>query len=58
MAWYTKNTNELWTGPTHKLHGFTWTDATHLSTSVKLIEGPEPVKPKKKRAAPKKKAAK
>lgn len=60
MAWYTKNTNELWTGDTHTLHGWTWTEATHMSYSIKLVEGPEPEKkaaPKRtapKRAAPKK----
>jgi len=60
MAWYTKNTNELWTGDTHTLHGFTWTHATHMSDSVKLVEGPEPKKKvaPKKRAAPKKAAKK
>ena len=42
MAWYIRNTQELWTGPTHTLHGFTWTEATHMSYSVKLEEGPEP----------------
>jgi hypothetical protein len=49
MAWYTKNTKELWTGETHTLHGFTWTEATHMSYSMKLEEGPEP-KPKRKAA--------
>ena len=55
MAWYIRNTQELWTGPTHTLHGFTWTEATHMSYSVKLEEGPEPVVSKKK---PTKKKAK
>jgi len=49
MAWYIKNTGELWTGPTHTLHGFTWTEATHMSYSSKLEEGPEPVKARTKR---------
>jgi len=49
MAWYTKNTNELWTGDIHTLHGFTWTHATHMSDSVKLVEGPEPVKARTKK---------
>jgi len=59
MAWYLKNTNELWTGPTHEFAGWTWTGATRTAQSSKLIEGPEPVKkPVKKKAAPKKKVAK
>ena len=49
MAWYIRNTQELWTGPTHTLHGFTWTEATHMSYSVKLEEGPEPVKARTKK---------
>jgi len=44
MAWYLKTTGELWTGPTHELHGNTWTETNHMSYSVKLEQGPEPVK--------------
>jgi|TARA_Y100000401_G_C8162861_1_gene145136 hypothetical protein len=44
MAWYIKSTGELWTGPTHELHGFTWTETNHMSYSVKLEQGDEPVK--------------
>jgi len=54
MAWYIKSTKELWTGPTHDLHGHTWTEATHMSYSVKLEQGPEPVKAEKRK--PKKKS--
>jgi len=49
MAWYIRNTGELWTGPTHTLHGFTWTEVNHMSYSVKLEEGPEPVKARTKK---------
>tara|TARA_R110000796_G_scaffold7275_2_gene25078 strand:+ start:559 stop:801 length:243 start_codon:yes stop_codon:yes gene_type:complete len=43
MAWYLKNTKELWRGEVHTLHGFTWTETNHMSNSVKLEEGDEPV---------------
>ena len=43
MAWYLKNTKELWTGEVHTLHGFTWTETNHMSNSVKLEEGDAPV---------------
>jgi len=43
MAWYVKNTKELWLGAVHTLHGFTWTNANHMSHSVKLEEGDAPV---------------
>ena len=43
MAWYLKNTKELWMGAVHTLHGFTWTGATHMSHSVKVEEGDAPV---------------
>jgi len=49
MAWYVKNTNELWTGPTHEFQGWTWTGATKTAASVKLIEGPEPVRARTKK---------
>ena len=49
MAWYIKNTNELWTGPTHTLHGWTWTESTHMSYSMKLVEGPDPVQARTKK---------
>ena len=43
MAFYIRNGGALWTGETHDLHGFTWTEKTHMSHSVKLEEGDEPV---------------
>lgn len=49
MAWYLKNTNELWTGPTHEFAGWTWSGATRTAESSKLIEGPEPVKARTKK---------
>lgn len=49
MAWYLKNTNELWTGPTHDFLGWKWTGATRTAQSSKLIEGPEPVKARTKK---------
>ena len=55
MAWYVKSTKELWTGPTHDLHGHTWTEATHMGYSVKLEQGPEPVKEEAPKRKPKKK---
>ena len=49
MAWYIKSTGELWTGPTHELHGSTWTEENHMSYSKKLEEGAEPVKARSKK---------
>lgn len=49
MAWYIKSTGELWTGPTHELHGFTWTEKNHMSYSKKLEQGDEPVKARTKK---------
>tara|TARA_R110000764_G_scaffold156036_1_gene243963 strand:- start:1173 stop:1418 length:246 start_codon:yes stop_codon:yes gene_type:complete len=43
MAFYIRNGGALWTGETHDLHGFTWTEKTHMSNSVKLEEGDAPV---------------
>ena len=49
MAWYIRNTKELWTGETHELHGNVWSEKNHMSYSVKLEQGPEPVKARTKR---------
>ena len=49
MAWYIKNTNELWTGPTHYFQGWTWTGATKTRDSLKLVEGEEPVQARTKK---------
>ena len=49
MAWYIKNTGELWTGETHDFQGFTWSYKTHMSYSAKLEEGPEPVRARTKK---------
>jgi|TARA_R100000482_G_scaffold62351_1_gene22948 hypothetical protein len=49
MAWYIKSTGELWTGEIHHLHGSTWSEKNHMSHSVKLEEGPEPVKARSKK---------
>tara|TARA_R100000234_G_scaffold118306_1_gene98468 strand:+ start:174 stop:398 length:225 start_codon:yes stop_codon:yes gene_type:complete len=49
MAWYVKSTGQLWIGETHELHGSTWTDKNHMSHSVKLEFGEEPVKARSKK---------
>jgi hypothetical protein len=49
MAWYIKSTGQLWIGETHELHGFTWTEKNHMSDSVKLEFGEEPVKARSKK---------
>lgn len=49
MAWYIRSTGQLWIGETHELHGFTWTEKNHMSDSVKLEQGREPVKARSKK---------
>jgi len=49
MAWYIKSTGQLWIGETHELHGSTWTEKNHMSDSVKLEFGEEPVKARSKK---------
>ena len=43
MAIYIKSTGALWTGETHSLHGFPWTEKNHMSNSLKVELGDDPI---------------